>query len=415
MKNCFVPFAPADILIPRVSSPEKFAVVACDQYTSEPDYWNRVEEYVGCAKSSLHLVFPEIYLEHGSQNPQARIRGIHQAAQEYLTNGVFEEYKGSYICTERALKNGKIRRGLIGAADLEAYDYRNGSNAMIRATEGTVLERIPPRVEIRRDAALELPHVMLLIDDERQTVIEQLDLSKCEKIYDFELMENGGHLTGYLLTDTQKNFVDGALGSLAEKTPLLFAVGDGNHSLAAAKHCYEEQKERGGDANLSRYALCEIVNLHDDSLEFEPIHRILTGVKPERVKAALHNFYNLTDIPEPDDHLIHYISQNEEKTLYLRKPKTSQPVGTIQDFIEHCLQNDDIRQREHCKVDYIHGEDVLRELANEPDAVGFLTQGIHKSQLFGTVIKDGALVRKTFSMGQANDKRFYFEARKIKR
>ena len=287
-------FYPADILLPKDQDMRKWAVVACDQFTSEPEYWQAVEQTVGDAPSTLRLILPEANLK--APNVDEYIADINASMDKYLAGGVFQVLPESLVYIERQQSDGRIRHGLIGMVDLDAYDFTPGSGALIRATEGTVLDRIPPRARVRRNAPIELPHVMLLSDDPEKTVIEPLTAASDEmdKLYDFDLMQNGGHIRGYKLTDRQVNAVADALEGLTTDeamqkkygvsgvAPLLFAVGDGNHSLATAKACYEEQKKGKTPQEYlalpSRFALVEVVNNHDDALQFEPIHRVLFGV-----------------------------------------------------------------------------------------------------------------------------------------
>ena len=302
-----LPFRPADILLPKDCEYSKWSVVACDQYTSQPEYWQRVEEYVGRAPSTLRLILPESCLE--GPNVETDIMEINNTMSRYLREGRFVEHPGALFYVERTLDNGKVRRGLMGMVDLEQYDYEPGSSAPIRATEGTVLSRIPPRVAVRKNAPVELPHVMLLVDDPDQTVIEPLadQTDSMQVLYDFDLMERGGHIKGWELTEDPQAQVARALSALADpakfnarygtkdEAVMLFAVGDGNHSLATAKECYERQKRLTPPehwANLpARYALVELDNLHDASLEFEPIHRLVFGAKPEELLSALEEYY----------------------------------------------------------------------------------------------------------------------------
>lgn len=393
------PFLPADILLPK-NGFEKWAVIACDQYTSEPEYWKSAADYVGNAPSALNLVFPEVYL---SDDNSKKISEINANMKKYINDGVFNEFKNTFIYIKRTVTGGKIRRGVTGLIDLCDYSYEKGSKTLIRATEETVPERIPPRVEIRKDATLELPHIMLLIDDPDMTVIAPLDKkTEGEKpLYDFDLMLNGGHITGTALGEKAAAEMQEALGALIENSDdkLLFAVGDGNHSLAAAKECYRINK-----SEKSRYALVEIVNIHDESLEFEPIYRVIFGADPERV---IHDFtefsggdYNGTDAQE-----FTCVYGGRERKISV-KPSSKLCVGTLQRFIDRY-----IKENPSLKVDYIHGEKSLRLLAEKPDTVGFIFDGMKKSELFDAVKQDGSLPRKTFSMGHANDKRFYLEAR----
>ena len=421
-----LPFRPADILLPKDCEYSKWSVVACDQYTSQPEYWQRVEEYVGRAPSTLRLILPESCLE--GPNVETDIMEINNTMSRYLRDGRFVEHPSALFYVERTLDNGKVRRGLMGMVDLEQYDYEPGSSAPIRATEGTVLSRIPPRVAVRKNAPVELPHVMLLVDDPDQTVIEPLadQTDSMQVLYDFDLMERGGHIKGWELTEDQQAQVARALSALADpakfndrygtkdEAVMLFAVGDGNHSLATAKECYERQKRLTPPehwANLpARYALVELDNLHDASLEFEPIHRLVFGVKPEELLSALVEYYPGAKRGDgAGGHKLAYVYGETQGVVSVPDPAAQLPVGTLQNFLDWYLA-----RHKGVRVDYIHGEDVVRKLAAQPDTVGFLLPAMGKEELFPTVIRDGVLPRKTFSMGEAHDKRFYLEARKIR-
>ena len=339
---------------------------------------------------------------------------------------MFETLKESLIYIERSQSDGKIRHGLIGMVDLDQYDFTPGSGALIRATEGTVLERIPPRAKVRRNAPIELPHVMLLIDNPEKTVIEPLTAaaSSMEKLYDFDLMENGGHIKGFKLSDAQIDAVADALEALCADdamkskynvsgvAPLLFAVGDGNHSLATAKACYEEQKKGKTPEEYlalpARYALVEVVNNHDDALQFEPIHRVLFGVDHENFMTEFQKFYPNAHEGKGEGHVIEFVWEGVDKFITVPDPKVQLAVGTLQAFIDEYLK------KFGGEVDYIHGDEVTKELGGKPGNMGFLLPAMGKEQLFKTVMADGVLPRKTFSMGHAQDKRYYVEARKIR-
>lgn len=397
----------------------KWAVIACDQHTSEPEYWEEAKETVGDSPSTLELILPEVYLEETA----SRVPVINKTMDTYLGK-VLVEHKDSMIYVERTQSDGEVRRGLVGMIDLECYDYNKGSTALIRATEGTVLDRIPPRVAVRRGAPIELPHVMILIDDPDRTVIEP-QMNACagyEKAYDFELMLGGGHIKGWFVNGFGKTKINAALEKLAapeemqkkyggDYAPLLFAVGDGNHSLASAKAAYEEVKAKLGDVALShpaRYALAEIVNLHDDALKFEPIYRVMFGVSPVAVLAALGEYAeNLDGNEKPQK--VDYVHAGGEGSIIFRRPSAQLTVGTLQKFIDEYISG-----HEGASVDYIHGIEATETLAKNDNAIGFIFEGMEKNQLFKTVICDGALPRKTFSMGHAADKRYYLECRKIK-
>ena len=309
--------------------------------------------------------------------------------------------------------------------DLEDYSYEKGSQTLIRATEGTVLERIPPRVRVRENAKLELPHVMLLIDDEKKEIIEGLTdkVSSEDLVYDFDLMQNGGHIKGYKIPDNLTDAVFAGLEKLADKDNfeakynvkdkgvLLFSVGDGNHSLATAKACYENLKKvlpkEEYENHPARYALVEVVNLHSDALEFEPIHRVVFGVEPEKMIKEFKKFYDISTTAG-EGQRIEYVYKDHSETLYIKNPKSTLAVGSLQIFIDEYIKSNG------GKVDYIHGDDVTKKLGSEPGNIGFLLPNMKKTDLFKTVILDGALPRKTFSMGHSYDKRYYLEARKIK-
>lgn len=416
-------FDAAEILLPDFEQVDgtRWAVIACDQYTSEPAYWQKAETLVADAPSALRMILPEVYLAE----TVTRVPAINHAMHAALAD-VLHAHPNAMISLARTQSDGSVRYGIIGAVDLECYDYRAGSDSLIRATEGTVLERIPPRVAIRREAPLELPHVMLLIDDPARTVIEPIAKSCADRtpLYDFDLMLDGGHVRGHLLTAEEQARVKTALAALTAPesmesrygdpalAPLLFAVGDGNHSLAAAKAAYEEVKTKiGAEAakdHPARYALTEVVNLHDDSLKFEPIYRVVFGVDPQEF------FNELTDALSPlcgsaTAQKLVCVTADWEKELTIPHPVQQLAVGTLQSFLF-----DYTERHPEATVDYIHGEDSLRTLAKQENAIGFLFDGMRKDELFRTVIYDGALPRKTFSMGHAQDKRYYLECRKIK-
>lgn len=410
-------FTTADILLPRLGAEgmSKWAVVACDQYTGEPEYWDTVREIVGNSPSALDLILPEVYLKQPDCDD--RIAKIHKNMSEYLSADLFDVYNDCFILTKRTQADGRMRVGLVGAIDLEMYDYRKESKSQVRATEATVAERIPPRVKIRMGAPLELPHIMILIDDVNNTVIEPLLMKKLQTVYNFELMQNGGHLEGALVDGESARAVLEALDRLADKDEfnkryglrneevLLYAMGDGNHSLATAKECYEQKKRAGSpDAELARYALVEIVNLHSPALEFEAIHRVITDIDVHKFTDEMTETLGLADNAEQKFKMI---SNGETREFGITKPTSNLTVGSLQAFL------DDYLKKNGGKIDYIHGEDVVRRLSAKGSAIGFLLPSMKKSELFPTVIKDGALPRKTFSMGHAHDKRFYCEARII--
>ena len=413
-------YKPADILLPDFKKVDasKWAVVACDQFTSEPEYWEAAEELVGNTPSTLRLILPEVYLS----KTEERIPVINETMKQYLSE-VLISHPESMIYVERTQSDGGVRRGIVMAIDLEDYDYRKGASSLIRATEATVVERIPPRVAIRRGAAIELPHVMLLIDDAQKTVIEPLIGAAGEIAYDTDLMLRGGHICGRFLTKEEQTAVSEKLEALitpdamearygnASLAPLLFAVGDGNHSLASAKAAYEEVKETlGAEAaatHPARFALAEVVNIHDDSLKFEPIYRVLFNVDPSDVLSQLRKYAD-TLRGDAAPQAVEYVFGTERGGLTFASPVRQLTVGTLQDFID-----DYLRAHTEAEVDYIHGEESVKALSSRDRAMGFLFSGMEKDELFPTVMFDGALPRKTFSMGHAEDKRYYLECRKI--
>ena len=389
-----------EVLLPREGiDMEKWCVVACDQFTSQPEYWEKLKEHTQGAPSALNLIYPECYL---SDKPQERIAGIIDNMNDYLSRDIFRSVEDGLILVERTTAHGNKRYGLMMIVDLTQYSFDPKDKALIRATEETVLERIPPRVNIRKGASLELPHIMLLIDDINRTVIEPLDGKKAsfDVLYDFDLMQNAGHIKGYALKDEALEGVQLALDNLANASSdgFLYAMGDGNHSLASAKECYNQGKG-------PRYALAEVVNIHDASLEFEPIYRVLFGVEPEKV---INDFVNSLGGEYEGEGAQKFICTYGNKTKEISVKGTGKLcIATLQSFLDGYIKNTDI------KVDYIHGENSVCELSKKKDTLGFIFSGMEKSELFPAIIEDGSLPRKTFSMGHADDKRFYLEARKI--
>jgi len=403
------------IAIPRVLLPredvdlEKWAVIACDQFTSQGDYWKKLRDFCG-EISALNIIFPEYYLDKGDM--QERIRSINDHMTEYLTNGIFREVD-SFILTDRVTSYGHRRVGLIAAVDLDSYDFTTGK-LPIRATEATVKERLPVRIKIRRDATLELPHVLLLIDDEARSVIEPIlsEVTKDDLLYDTDLNMSGGHIKGYRVKDKDK--VLGAIRALADPArmhtlygisePFVFAVGDGNHSVATAKLLWEELKptltpeERR--CHPARYVLVEIVNLYEEDLLFEAIHRVVFGV-------------GLPFIEEMQKSLSgdgHVTVLYRDEMYGVNVPKVAaEAVKAIQEFIDGYIS-----AHEGVSVDYIHGDANLSEVAAAHDGVAIFMPVMEKRDLFPYVVKHGSLPRKTFSMGEAEEKRYYLECRRIK-
>ena len=410
-------FMPADILLPKTDKMEKWAVIACDQFTSDAAYWERVRATAEGAPSAINLILPEAEL--GTEREEAHIAVINKTMRQYIADDVFQVYPNSYIYVERTLENGSIRKGLVGMVDLETYDYSVGSVSAIRATEKTVVERIPPRMRVRRDATVEMPHILMLCDDHEKVLIEPVTAKRdtLQKLYDFDLMEDGGHITGWLVDgELAKAFDDRLTAYTAtvgkkyedlQGVPMVFAVGDGNHSLATAKACYEELKKNNPNADLSahpaRYALVELENIHDEAQVFEPIHRVVLDTDPQKLLETLRK-----EACAEDGFAVEWYIGESSGTVYLDKNKSELAVGVLQNFL------DDYLKENAGETDYIHDDDALIDLAKTQNAIGFLLPGMEKSQLFRGVVADGILPRKTFSMGHAREKRYYLEARKIK-
>jgi hypothetical protein len=426
-----------DILLPKADiDPQKWAVIACDQFTSEPEYWQKVDDLVGDSPSTYQMILPEVYLE--TPEEQKRLASTQAAMRQYLAEGIFKEVDDLvYVLRE---VDGHCRKGLMVCLDLEQYDYNKGAQTLIRATEGTILDRLPPRIRIREKAALELPHILVLFDDPNDTVFGPLDEQSMgfEELYDFDLMQGSGHLTGFAINnEAVRQNIFQALADLidpdtfAEKynllpgqhKPLLFAMGDGNHSLATAKAIWEQLKPTVGPDHPARYALVEIENIHCPALEFEPIHRLLFGLKQELL-AEMQAFWSdrliitpvdtaeamvtAVDEAEAAGHLVGWVDSEGYKLIEIRKPEDNLPVGTLQHFLDAFLEKGGAE-----KIDYVHGTEVLFDKGQLAANAGFYVPGMDKSELFKTVILDGALPRKTFSMGEAREKRFYMECRKI--
>lgn len=419
---------------------QRWAVVACDQYTSEPEYWRAVAQAVGDSPSTLHLTFPEVFL--GAADAPARIARIQAAMRDYLAQGLLQEREGA-IYVERTV-GGRTRRGLMLELDLEHYDYAATSTSLIRPTEGTIVARLAPRIEVRRGAELELPHILVLIDDPERSVIEPLAAARAtlQPLYETPLMQGGGALAGWAVPDALMASAARALHALgtpqacaaryglpAGTPPMLFAVGDGNHSLATAKAIWESHKANVGLQHPSRYALVEVENIHDAALDFEPIHRVLFGVQAD-VRLALTQAFGdrltCTDVPSAAAmrqrvQAVNTAGQDGTQAcglvgpgarfavLELRDPANPLVVGSIQAFIDALLAEGGATE-----VDYVHGDDVLERLGQQPGHVGWHLPVLGKSELLGRVLRSGPLPRKTFSMGEAHEKRFYMEARRIR-
>ncbi len=419
-----------EILLPAEKTDmQKWAVIACDQYSSEPAYWRKAAEFIGDSPSTLNLIYPECYLEE--ENGEKRIGRIRASMNDYLKN-TLSSIGESFVLVKRTTPDSPERWGIVAALDLEAYDYSSDSKSLIRATEGTILDRIPPRKKIRLNAPLELPHIMVLINDQERSCFEPLQkkTEKLRKLYDFKLMFDSGHITGYHICDSGdiENIVK-SLESIKDRdnaqNPMLYAMGDGNHSLATAKSIWEDIKKKLSDAEQekhpARFALVELVNLYDTGIIFEPIHRVLFNTDPA---AALKSFLSesggtfstCSTIQEvssavsadPKTPTIGIISENIKGTVSLTPGPGLLPTGVVQDWLDIFLSPDS-----ESSLDYIHGTDSTESLALEKNNMGILLPAIDKESFFDAIKRRGVLPRKTFSMGEAREKRFYIESRKI--
>lgn len=433
--------AQSSFRLPRILLPRpgidlaQWSVIACDQYTSEPEYWRRVEQDVGDAPSTLHLIFPEAYL--GSVDAAARIARIQDAMRRYLDENALVAHEGP-IYVERTLGD-RVRRGLMLELDLEGYDFSRESTSPIRPTEGTMVERLAPRIAVRRGAKLELPHILVLIDDPSGTVIEPIGAKRAalDPLYETELMQGGGHVAGYAVDAQRAERAVAALCALARPetfarcygvahdTPvMLFAMGDGNHSLATAKAYWDSVKSSLGMDHPSRYALVEVVNIHDPALDFAPIHRLLGRVSAD-IRAALRDDFGarvtIADMPSAavmrervraaraPHHAVGLIEGARSSVVEVDDPQRTLAIGTFQPFVDRFVERGGV-----ASVDYVHGDDTLERLAASPGNVGIHLPAMGKDALLRMVVREGPLPRKTFSMGAAHEKRFYMEARRIR-
>ena len=399
-------FQPTDFLLPaNTDELDRWPCIACDQYTSQRDYWERAERFVGEAPSTLRMIIPECWLSEA----ETRIPAVQQTMRDYLAAGILQTaVRGGYILTERTTPSGR-RLGLVGAVDLEQYDFDEAVHPAIQPTELTVVERLPPRVAVRRGAPLETGHVMLLANDPMRTLIEPLYTvrSRLHCVYDVELMLSGGHLRGWAVTDAadlQK--IDDVMGAQQQANggALLFAVGDGNHSLAAAKRCWEEKKAVLGLDHPLRYAMCEVVNLYDEALRFEPIHRIVRGIGAAALIEALTDALPLSGTPQQ----LTVVTADEDTVLPVPVGEGELAVSTVQKVLDQMLKDNSA-----ASIDYIHGEEAVRSLCADGGTVGLLLPPIDKNSFFDILNARGRMPRKTFSMGEADEKRFYMECRRL--
>ncbi len=413
-------FIPGDILLPKDADPALWSVIACDQYTSEPEYWDGVDRRVGDAPSTLRMILPEAYLStHDADTERDKINAT---MRRYLADGVFRTVENSFIYCERELTVGKTRRGLLGLIDLEAYDYRAGSVSTVRATERTVESRLPPRVQIRLQAELELPHIVVFIDDPENTVLGSV--GQGETLYDFDLMDGGGHIRGTRVAGADAERIEAALTALTDpalldkryrldgRPPVVIAMGDGNHSLATARLCWERIREKLSPAERerhpARFALAELVNIHDESVAFEPIHRVLFDTQTDTFFADARDYFARSTGEEETSHELRLTCGSRTETITVKGLTIGKLIETAQQFCERYV----VIRGGH--LDYIHDDETVFSMAARPGCAGVLLPVFDKSELFPSVIRSGTFPAKSFSIGPARDKRYYLECRKIK-
>ena len=416
-------FRRAEILLPEEDiDMTKWSVVACDQFSAQPAYWEARKQEIGDKPSALHMMLPEAYL--ADSDPTAAARRIDRAMEEYLELGVFRTLPDSYVYVERTLQSGIVRRGLVGVLDLEEYDYSKDSVSPIRATEGTIESRLPVRVQVREGAALEMPHVMVFIDDPENTVMGQLSDNKhlLPELYDFDLNGDGGHLLGRRVSGKAADRIDTAIAALgAPETlrrkygagaPVVFAMGDGNHSLATAKQCWERMKPRLTAAEKknhpARWSLVELVNIHDEAITFEPIHRVLFGTDPEAFLRAAEDRFERDFHPGAGLHRVLLVTEADEREV----TATGFSIGTLIGMAEEFCQ--DYIAAHGGSVDYIHNDETAIELGRKAGCAALLLPKMEKNELFPSIVRSGPFPKKSFSIGRAGDKRYYMECRKIK-
>ena len=415
-------FDRADILLPQNCDMTKWSVVACDQFSSQPEYWAALEAANAGVPSTLHLMFPEAYLETRDQFAEAE--KINAEMERYLAEGVFRTLPDSYVYVERTLRTGEVRRGLLGVLDLDAYDYSKGSTSPIRATEGTIESRLPPRVRVREGAALEMPHIMVFIDDPENGVMGLLDREKAglNALYDFDLSADGGHIRGWQVSGAAADRLEAALDALADPAmlrarygdaaPVIYAMGDGNHSLATAKKCWEAIKpgltEAERETHPARRSLVELVNIHDPAIGFEPIHKVLFETDPAAALDELGGALASLSGDADTCHTLRLVTAAGERELTVRGLTIGQLIGAAEDACQQYLS------RHGGKIDYIHNDDTAIGMGRRPDGVAILLPRMEKGELFPSIVRSGPFPKKSFSIGHAQDKRYYLECRKIR-
>ncbi len=408
-------FRPADVLLPAKEDLSLWSTVACDQFTANPAYWDAVAEKTAEIPSTFHLMLPEAYLERKDSREESR--QINATMQEYLDNGVFRTVENSYVYLERTLPSGIVRKGLVGALDLEHYDYSEDAISPIRATEHTVESRLPARVEIRKHAPLEMPHIMVFIDDPENHVMQCAKIGAHDTLYDFELMCGGGHLLGKSVSGTNADMVTALLDELTDESLLkqkyghsysavVYAIGDGNHSLAAAKKCWDELRdtlsaEERAD-HPARFALVELVNIHDPGVTFHPIHRTVFGVNPAEFLLSAKK----TLLSEQGKE-VEFICAGVRETGYVACESVGDLIQKVNDFCQ------EYAQAHGGTLDYIHGDEAAAAFGMQQDAATILLPPMEKSELFRSVMYTGVFCKKSFSIGEPEEKRYYLECRKL--
>lgn len=415
-------FDRADILLPRDCDMTKWSVVACDQFSSQPEYWDALEQATAGVPSTLHLMFPEAYLDTHDQFAEAE--KINAEMERYLAQGVFRTLKDSYVYVERTLCTGEVRRGLLGVLDLDAYDYAKDSVSPIRATEGTIESRLPPRVRVREGAALEMPHIMVFIDDPENRVMGLLDGIKAQmpELYDFDLSADGGHIRGWQVSGTDADAAEKALDALADPAmlrarygdaaPVLYAMGDGNHSLATAKKCWEAIKPQLSEAERethpARCSLVELVNIHDAAIGFEPIHKVIFETDPAAFLIEAGDALAALSGDADTCHTLRLLTAAGERELTIRGLTIGQIIGAAEDVCQRYMA------KHGGKIDYIHNDDTAAGMGRRADGAAILLPRMEKGELFPSIVRSGPFPKKSFSIGHAQDKRYYLECRRIK-
>ncbi len=415
-------FSSAKILLPKAQDMHRWSVVACDQFSSQKEYWESLERLTEGVPSTLHLMLPEAYLDECDQFEEAE--KINKRMDAYLASGVFEETENCYIYVERCLASGAVRRGLMGVLDLEGYDYSANSVSPIRATEGTVEDRLPPRVRVREGASIEMPHIMVFIDDASDSVLGRLEKMKSHlpKLYDFSLNAGGGAICGYKVSGENAADTEKAIDALSDgeslrkrygdKSPAIFAMGDGNHSLATAKKCWEKIKERLSEeekeTHPARFSLVEIVNIHDAAISFEPIHKVIFETDPENFISEGEKWWAEQSKVSDKSHSISLIAGAQEKHIDVSGLTIGELIGKAEEFCQEYMK------RFGGRIDYIHNDDTAISMGKRSGCACILLPKMEKGELFPSIIESGSFPKKSFSIGHAEDKRYYLECRKIK-